>query len=111
MNANLNANCEACSRGPAKADGHPALRVHSLGAAGMLFKCRQCELTWLRSYSLGARYAWTRLDDRAATACVGIVMPSVGASPAAEASTARGDAMDHWLAIQRGWKQPSRRSH
>ena len=110
----MHANCEACARGPAKVDGHAALMVHSLGVAGMLFKCRQCELTWMRSYSAHGRYDWTRLSDRiGAPACVGVVMPSCGASPAAVAAapSVAGEAMDHWLAIQRGWKQSSRRPH
>jgi len=110
----MNANCEACARGPTKVDGHPELRVHSLGVAGMLFKCRRCELTWMRSYSPVGRYEWTRLAERiGATGCVGIVMPSRGASPAAaaEISGAGGEAMDHWLAIQHSWKHTAHRPH
>jgi hypothetical protein len=108
----MSKSCEACARGPSMVDGHDGLTVHSMGVAGMLFKCRRCELTWMRSYSRDGRYGWTRVADHiAATACVGIVMPTAGASPAAaaEISGGRGDAMDHWLAIRRSWKQTSRR--
>ena len=110
----MNTNCEACARGPSKVDGHAALMVHSLGVAGMLFKCRRCELTWMRSYSSEGRYDWTRLSDRiGAPACVGIVMPACGAipEPVAAVPDVGGEAMDRWLAIQRGWKQPARRPH
>jgi hypothetical protein len=108
----MNKSCEACARGPSTVDGHGGLTVHSMGVAGMLFKCRQCELTWMRSYSSDGRYGWTRLADHtAATACVGIVMPSAVPSPAAvaEISGEQADAMDHWLAIRPSWKQTPRR--
>lgn len=107
----MTANCQACALGPTKVDGHAELMVHSLAAAGMLFKCSRCELPWMRSYSPDGRYEWMRLSDRIdATACVGIVMPSSRPPPAAVAALAGagGDAVDHWLAIQRSWKRSPR---
>lgn len=108
----MNENCEACALGPAKVDGHAALMVHSMAAAGVLFKCRRCELTWMRSYSTTGRYDWTRLPDRAAAAaCIGVLMPSAGTIPTAvaEVSSAGGEAMDRWLTVQHSWKHTSRR--
>jgi hypothetical protein len=76
----MNANCDACARGASKVDGHAALMVHSFAMAGMIFKCRQCDLAWRRSYSSDGVYGWTRLAGRmSATAGVGIMMPA--ASP------------------------------
>jgi hypothetical protein len=108
----MNENCEACALGPSNVDGHAALMVHSMAAAGVLFKCRRCELTWMRSYFTEGRYNWTRLADRAAAAaCIGILMPSTGTTPAAvaEVSSVGGETVDHWLATQHSWKHTSRR--
>ena len=110
----MNTNCEACALGPTNVEGHAALAVHSMAAAGILFKCRLCELMWMRSYFTEGRYDWTRLADRAAAAaCIGVLMPAARASPAAvaaEVSGAGGEAMDHWLAMQHSWKHTLRRS-
>lgn len=109
----MNANCEACTLGPAKIDGHAALMVHILAVAGMLFKCRQCELTWMRSYSADDRYEWTRLPERTvAPMPLGIVIPAAAARSraVAEVSSPGGETMDHWLAIQHSWKHATRRS-
>src|SRR5690348_17143489 len=106
----MSKSCEACARGPSMVDGHDGLTVHSMGVAGMLFKCRRCELTWMRSYSRDGRYGWTRVADHiAATACVGIVMPTGGASRDAGISGGRGDAMVLWSAIRGSWTQTARR--
>jgi len=110
----MNANCEACALGPAKIDGHGALMVHTLAVAGILFRCRRCELTWLRSYSADGRYQWTRIAETMhAGACLGVVMPSARARPAAVAkvSDTERETMDHWLAMQHSWKHTSRGSH
>ncbi len=110
----MNESCEACALGPTKVDGHAALTVHSMAAAGMLFKCRRCELTWMRSYSIDGLFNWTRLPAHKAPAdCVGIVLPSAGTRPAAVGAVADVaiDNVGHWPALQHSWKRPLRVPH
>jgi hypothetical protein len=110
----MNANCEACALGPAKIEGHAALMVHILAVAGIVFRCRRCELTWLRSYSANGVYQWRRIvEPMEAGASLGVVMPSARVRPAAVAkiSDTERENMDHWLAVQHSWKRTSRGSH
>lgn len=88
----MNASCDACVRGPSKVDGHAGLMVQSLGTTGMIFKCRECALMWMRPYSGNGHYGWTRLADRmATTAWFGISMPPARPRPAT-AEVAQGGA-------------------
>jgi len=123
----MNANCDACARGPSNVDGHAGLMVQSLGSTGMVFKCRVCALTWMRSYSGDGHYGWTRLADRTpATAWFGFIMPPARPRPAtaevvdharpatprpaaAEVAAPGGAALDQWLSIQQVLKQPPHR--
>jgi hypothetical protein len=68
----MNLPCAACLAGPIHIDGHPELRVFSLDAAHIAFRCRSCDMSWHRSYSARGRYTWTaESQDR-----IGLVVPS-----------------------------------
>jgi hypothetical protein len=64
--------CPACAKGPSGIDGHPGLRVRTMGPAQMTFTCRDCDTVWSRSME-GTTYAWTLL----ATAGSGAFVPGV----------------------------------
>jgi hypothetical protein len=67
--------CPACAQGPSRVDGHPGLRVQSLGASRITFTCRHCDSVWSRNYVHSTAYAWEQL----ATSGTGVFMPGVEA--------------------------------
>lgn len=72
----MDAQCDACSRGPSKIDGHPDLLVRRLGPTSIVFQCRGCGLLWSRSYSGNDGFAWERLDRTAQSVAVGVAVPA-----------------------------------
>jgi hypothetical protein len=72
----MDAQCDACMRGPAKIDGHADLRVRRLGPAGIVFQCRSCGLLWSRSYAGKDGFTWGRLDRAAQALAVGVWIPA-----------------------------------
>ena len=65
--------CPACAQGPSRVDGHPGLRVQTLGSSQITFTCLHCESVWTRNYVHSSAYAWEPL----ATAGSGVFMPGV----------------------------------
>jgi len=106
----MDALCPACSCGPSHVEGHVDLLVRSLGNDGIAFKCRNCQSLWWRSYSGSGRFSWRRHSGPSPD--VGVTVPPRSGEcwetpHSAPMNTGLG-AAEHWLAIQRSWKQPRR---
>lgn len=64
--------CPACALGPSGIEGHPGLRVRTLGPLQITFTCTACESLWMRDYVRGEEaYTWKPL----AASAPGLFMP------------------------------------
>ena len=61
----LDVRCYSCSTGPAGMDGHPHLRVRTIGSA-QTFTCQLCAGHWCRTWKAGGTCSWSDITGRAA---------------------------------------------
>lgn len=61
----LDVRCYFCSTGPAGMDGHPYLRVRTIGTA-QTFNCQLCAGHWCRTWKAAGACAWSDITGRAA---------------------------------------------
>ena len=52
--------CQDCKAGPAGIAGHDRLFSETMGAGRMHFRCRACDLVWVRLQDDAGEFVWSR---------------------------------------------------
>ena len=56
--------CPDCDAGPVGIAGHDRLFSETMGAARMHFRCRACDLIWVRYNGEGDGFVWSRTEGK-----------------------------------------------